>query len=77
MRFVKTSAVALSFAAVSIFGAGMAHAEATTEITEDLIACAVDADVTSETLAELHDGLGQTVELTADAEADLTAGNCL
>ncbi|MFE7721248.1 hypothetical protein ACFU44_19645 [Nocardia rhizosphaerihabitans] len=106
MRFIKTSAFAVAFAAVSVFGAGMAQAApaapapaapaapapaapaapapaapaadtASVEVTEDLIGCALAADASGETLAELHEGFGETIELTAVAEAELTAGDCL
>ncbi|MFE3543418.1 hypothetical protein ACFXK0_10620 [Nocardia sp. NPDC059177] len=77
MRFVKTSAVALAFAAVSFAGAGLAQAATSIEVTEDLIGCALEAEASGDTLAELHEGFGTTIELTAGAEADLTAGNCL
>ncbi|MFC4376308.1 hypothetical protein ACFO5K_19610 [Nocardia halotolerans] len=76
MRFVKTSALALAFAAVSVFGAGMAQA-ASVEVSEDLIGCALAADASGETLAELHEGFGETIELSATAAADLEAGGCL
>ncbi|MBC7301857.1 MAG: hypothetical protein H5T78_12975 [Nocardia sp.] len=76
MRFVKTSAFALAFAAVLVFGAGMAQA-ASVEVDADLIGCALSADASGETLAELHAGFGTSIELSATAAAELEAGGCL
>ncbi|MFD4352505.1 hypothetical protein ACFWPX_08095 [Nocardia sp. NPDC058518] len=70
MRFVKTSAFAVAFAAVSVFGAGMAQA-ATVKVTGELLGCAFEAGVSNETIVELTRNLGGSTELSAAAAAEL------
>lgn len=78
MRFVKTAIFALAFAAMSIFGAGIAQA-LPVEVTSEVVACAeASTEVSAETKAALSASEeGATVDLSAEAVAELKAAGCL
>ncbi|MFC9895659.1 hypothetical protein ACFVMC_18395 [Nocardia sp. NPDC127579] len=76
MRFVRTGFILVAVASASFLGAGVAQA-ATIDVTADLLTCAAGVGLDADTLADLRAGIGRSVEVSAETEAELEAGGCL